>query len=234
MDESLSGLPTVFGVTIFGVDTNVLVSLAARVEKVMADDPALTNIVNNTKIKIPQVIVRPDPALLSRCGVLPRDVFDTIQAARFGLQATTIVHQQQPVQILIRNYLSPDATLRELKEITVATPSGQAVPLQRMADIHTSHLPAAVTRLNGQREITILADVKGSIPAAVRRLRHKFSGLSLPGGYSLAFTGRYQVLQRTVLDFAMIGLAAVLLIYLVMAMQFHSLKEILILPRGRA
>jgi multidrug efflux pump subunit AcrB len=47
----------------------------------------------------------------------------------------------------------------------------------------------------------------------------------MPGGYSIAFTGQYQVMKRTVLDFALVGLAAIVLIYLIMAMQFRSFLQ---------
>ena len=229
MDESLSGLPAMFGVTIFGTDMNELVSLAAQAEKIMAEDPALVNIVNNTKIKSPQIIVQPNPVELARCGIFPRDVFETIQAGRFGVQATTIIRQRQQIQVLVKTDSPPDATLDWLQQLPIATPSGQTVPLFRVADIRVAHLPATVTRLNGQREVTILADVNGSIPAAVARLRQKFSAISLHAQYSIAFTGQYPVIMRTVLDFVLVGLAAVMLIYLIMAMQFRSWLQPLII-----
>ncbi len=229
MDESLSGLPALFGVTIFGPDMNELVALADQAEGIMAQDPVLANIVNNTKIKSPQIIVRPDPVELARCGISPGDVFATIQAARFGVQATTIVRQQQEIPVLVKVDTPPDVTLDWLEGISIPTPSGRIVPLGRVAGVRVTHLPAAVTRLNGEREITILAEVNGSIPAAVNRLREKFSAISLPDGYSIAFTGQYQVMKRTVLDFGLIGLAAVMLIYLIMAMQFRSWLQPLII-----
>jgi CzcA family heavy metal efflux pump len=229
MDESLSGLPAMFGVTIFGADMNRLVSLAAQAEKIMAEDPALVNIVNNTKIKSPQIIVQPNPVELARCGISPRDVFETIQAGRFGVQATTIIRQRQQIQVLVKADSPSDATLDWLEKLPIATPSGQTVPLHRIANIRVAYLPAAVTRLNGQREVTILADVNGSIPAAVARLRQKFSAISLPPQYSIAFTGQYPVMMRTVRDFVLVGLAAVMLIYLIMAMQFRSWLQPLII-----
>jgi len=154
MDESLSGLPAMFGVTIFGTDMHELVALAARAEKIMAQDAAFSNIINNTKIKSPQIIVRPDPVELSRYGLTPGAVFKTIQAARFGVRATTIVRQRQQVQVLVKAGSPSEATLAWLKGLAVSTPSGQRIPLRRVASIRITHLPAAVTRLNGQREVT--------------------------------------------------------------------------------
>lgn len=229
MDESLSGLPALFGVTIFGPDMDELVSLAGEVETIMAEDPALSNIINNTKIRSPQIIVRPNPVELARCSLTPDDVFGTIQAGRFGVQATTIVHQRQQIQVLVKAESPSHPTLDWLKNLTIPTPAGQTVPLDRVAEVRVAHLAAAVTRLNGQREVTILAEVRGSIPAAVGRLRHGFNAIRLPDGYSLAFTGEYQVMKRTIRDFVLIGVAAVALIYLIMAMQFRSWLQPLII-----
>jgi CzcA family heavy metal efflux pump len=223
MDESLSGLPAMFGVTLFGPDMKKLVALAGQVENIMAQDPSMANIVNNTKIESPRIVVRPNPVALARCGLSPADVFQTIRAGRYGVRATTIVRQRQQVQVLIKNAMPSDETMDGLKRLAIAAPSGQTVPLETVADIHLAHVPAAVTRLNGQREITLLAEVAGSIPAAVSRLQKKFAAISLPHGYSIAFTGQYQVMRRTLMDFALVGLAAVMLIYLIMALQFRSL-----------
>ena len=229
MDESLSGLPAMFGVTIFGPDLDALVSLAAQVETIMAADPALANIINNTKVKSPQIVVRPDPVELARCGLSPDDVFATIQAGRFGVLATTIIRQRQQVQVLVKTEPPAEATLDWLQQLAIATPSGEQVPLSRIADVRVSQVPAAVTRLNGQRQVTILAEVRGSISAAVDRLRGKFPAVALPGGYSIAFTGQYQVMARTIRDFVLVAVAAVLLIYLIMAMQFRSWLQPLII-----
>jgi multidrug efflux pump subunit AcrB len=143
--------------------------------------------------------------------------------------ATTIIRQRQQIQVLIKAATPQAASIDRLKKLAVVSHSGQIIPLQRLADIRVTHLPAAVTRLNGQREITILAEVNGSIPTAVRRLRHKFAAVSLPTGYSITFSGQYQVLRRTITDFALIGLAAIILIYLIMAMQFRSWLQPLII-----
>jgi len=222
MDESLSGLPANFGVTVFGPDIAELATLAGQAQQIMAKDPALANIINNSAMTSPQVIVRPDPVEMARCGLMPSDVFHTVKAARFGVQATTIIRQREQIQVLVRADAPSDATLDWLRELPIPTPSGQVVPLNHVADVRTAQLPAAVTRLNGQREATILAEVHGSIPKAVSRLREAFASIRLPSGYSMAFTGQYQVVRRTIRDFVLIGLAAVLLIYLIMAMQFHS------------
>jgi multidrug efflux pump subunit AcrB len=272
MDESLSGLPAVFGVTLFGRDVNDLISLSAQAEEIMARDPGLSNIINNAKIRSPQITVRPDPVKLAQYGLSPADVFDAIRAARFGVPATTILRQSQEVQVFVlsggdgspvpsripgseeqsevsslksenerpsadtshfklhtSNFSSP-MTIESLRQLSVPTHGGQSIPLERVADVEVTHRPSAITHLNGQREITILAEVSGSVSAAVGRLRQSLSALALPPGYSIAFTGQYQVIGRMIRDFLLTGIAAVLLIYFIMAIEFRSwLQPLLIL-----
>ena len=222
MEEGLSGLPAIFGVTIFGPDANELTRLAAEAEAVMAKDPALANIVNNTKIKSPRIVVEPDPMALAQTGTTPAAVFQTVRAARFGIHATDIVRQRQTTQVLVELGGTGATTLESLRSLPVPVPNGAPVPLEKLARVRVEQQPAAVTRLNGQRQITILAEVEGDIPSVVKRLGKKFEALDMPEGYSIAFTGQYEVLMRTIRDLALVALAAVALIYLIMVMQFRS------------
>jgi CzcA family heavy metal efflux pump len=229
MDESLSGLPATFGVTIFGTDVNELVSLSVRAEQIMAREPALSNIINNAKIRSPQILVRPDPVELARCHLAPTDVFAAIQAARFGVLATTVLRQSQEVQVLVKTAAPLDMTVESLRQLALVTPSGQSVPLDRVARIEIARLPSAITHLNGRREITILAEVSGSVSAVAGRLRQSLSAIQLPQGYSIAFTGQYQVIGRMIRDFILTAVVAVVLVYFIMAIEFGSWLQPLII-----
>lgn len=229
MDESLSGLPALFGVTIFGTESRELGNVAAKVEKIMVADKNLANVINDSKMNSPQIVVRPRPDDLARLGISPSDVFETIQAGRVGVPATVIVEQRRQIQVLVKANSTSDATIGWLNNLAVSTPSGNTVPLQQIASVSITQIPSAITRLNGLREITILAEVKGSTNKTIQQLSSKFSSIPLKEGYSIAFTGQYQVMKRTILDFGLVGLAAILLIFLIMAIQFRSLIQPLII-----
>ncbi len=229
IDESFSGLPALFGVTLFGPNPDVLVRLAGRVEKILAKDPAISNIVNNTKIRVPEVDVRPDyPALAAR-GVDPGSLFDTLRAAGPGLEATRVVREKEDVAILVRlkgrDLLDP----ARIEDLPLPRAGGGWVPLGRVARVRIRHTPSSVTRLNGRREVTLEAEVEGNIPAVVKRLRQAFRSLSLPPGYNIEFTGRYKVLLEAALEGALALLGALALIFLIMAAQFRSLLQPLVI-----
>lgn len=222
MDESFSGLPALFGITVYGPDVAQLIKISEQIETLLAKDPGVANIVNNTKIRLPQLDIQLNRTRLAQYGVEPQVVLDTLQAAKLGVESTSIVREKEVVGVWVRVGKQPIATIQELKQIPVATPQGGWIPLSRLADIKVHHVPSSITRLNGHREVTLLAEVGGNIPAAVRRLKREFTPLDLPEGYSINFTGQYKTLIESVKDLALVLLIAVALIYFIMMMQFRS------------
>jgi CzcA family heavy metal efflux pump len=225
MDESFSGLPALFGVTIYGTDTATLISLGAQIEDILVKDPAVTNVVNNTKVKSPGLDVRIDHVKAAQSGVDIGNVLDTVQAAGLGVEATRIVRQRQDIAVLVKIDGYQMQTAAGLSNLPIITRNGDIVPLGKAAEIETHYVASSITRLNGRREITLLVDVSGSISSLVSRLRGKFAAVKLPEGYSIEFTGQYKVLSKTIDEMVFVLVAALLLIYLIMAIQFHSWLE---------
>ncbi len=229
IDESFSGLPALFGVTIYGTDMETLTALAGRVETALSQEPGISNIVNNTKVKVPEIDIRIHYPRLAQYGVEVTSLLNTIRAARLGVEGTRILRQKEEVSVRVRIKTGGRFDLQGLRNLPVGTADGGWVPLERLAAITIRYAPSAITRLNGQREITLLAEVGGGIPSAVKRLRKRFQSIPLPKGYSIHFTGQYKVLMDTVHEMFVAFLAAVLLIYLVLVTQFKSRLQPLIL-----
>ncbi len=229
IDESFSGLPALFGVTIYGADINRLVYLSDEVEKIMAKDPAVSGIVNNTKVKASEIVVRIKYPQLARYGVSSIDVLNTLRAAETGVEAARIVRQKENIGILVKMDMNKIHDIDSIRKLPVPAGNGGIIPLDRVADCSIIQTPSSITRLNGQREITLISEVNGSITALVSRLRERFHSINLPEGYSIEFTGQYKVLTRTVIDMVFVILGAIALIYLIMAMQFRSLLQPLVI-----
>jgi CzcA family heavy metal efflux pump len=222
MDESFSGLPALFGVTIYGEDNNRLIELAGRVEQMLKQQPDISNIVNNTKVRSNQLTVHLRPASLALYGLRATDVRQALRAAGLGLQATTVIRAQQTIPILLRWQGAMIAYPEAVAKLPVPTPDGGWVALNRLADIEPVGVAAAVTRLNGQRQITLLAEAEGNLMSVSRAIQKKLDQLKLPAGYSAAVSGQYPVLIHTLIEFILTALAAIALIYLIMVLQFSS------------
>ncbi len=225
IDESFSGLPALFGVTIYGMDMNRLASLSNDVEKIMAKDPAISNIINNTKVKAPEIVVQMKYPQLAQYGVSSIDVLNTLRAAEFGVEATKIIRQRENISVLVKLSLDKTHDIDSIRKLPIPSSNGNIIPLDRIADYRVIQTPSSITRLNGQREVTLVSEVDGSIPALVSRLQERFRSIKLPEGYSIDFTGQYKTLIQTAMDMVFVVLGAIALIYLIMAMQFRSLLQ---------
>ena len=225
MDESFSGLPALFGVTIFGEDEGRLIDLAGRIEALLGKNPNISNIVNNTKVRSSQMTARIRPGVLAQYGLTPEDVMQVIRAAGLGVQAGQVVRAQETFPILLQwqgaDIRHPD----EVGQLPVPTPNGEWIPLNRLADIESSAVAASVTRLNGQRQITLLAEARGNLMSVARSIQAQLDQLEMPKGYSASVSGQYPVLMHTVFEFGLTALAAIALIYLIMVLQFGSWKQ---------
>ncbi|QJA06264.1 efflux RND transporter permease subunit [Thermosulfurimonas marina] len=229
MDESLSGLPALFGVTVYGEDLDTLAYLAGKVEEIMDEDPAITNVVNPLKIKRPQIVVRLRYPDLARFGVSLEEVFSTLRATFWGLEATRIVRQREEIDVLLE-FDRPEALgLKRLALLPIRTAKGELVPLRKVADIRVEHLPGEITRLNGEREVTLLAEVEGNLFKVASSLKRRLAALSLPRGYRVEVTGQYKVLKRSLWEMVFILSGAIIFVYLILFAEFKSWKRPLVI-----
>ncbi len=225
IDESFSGMPAMFGVTIYGNNENELIKLSQRVQRIMSSTPGINDIINNTKVKIPQIVVKLNYPKLALYGLSPSDVLDSIRAAKLGIVATHIIKNNRSIPIYIKLGLVQKMSIESLKRLPITNKLGENIPLSKIASIKISYLPFSITHLNGQREITLTADIEGNIGHIVSSLKEKLSKLRLPKGYSVEISGQYKVMMKSAVEIGIASLLAVILIYLIMAMQFRSLIQ---------
>jgi CzcA family heavy metal efflux pump len=228
IDESFSGLPALFGVTIYGDDADKLIDISKKVENIMAHVEGINNIINNTKIKLPQIDIKLNYPELALHHIMPKDVFATLKAAKLGLISTEIIKNNKNIPLYLKLKFPKKPNFNQLKNLPI-TSNGNTVPLSKIADIHISYIPMSISHINGEREITLIADIEGNIPQIVKELQKKLKNINLPEGYTISFSGQYKVMIDTGVEIALASILAIILIYLIMAMQFRSLKQPLII-----
>mgnify|MGYP000627920361 CR=1 FL=1 len=97
---------------------------------------------------------------------------------------------------------------------------------REIADISYGLGPIRIDRENQVRTVAVGANVAGRTTGeVVRDLKKKLAGFTLPPGYTMAFKGEWEDIQDMLKSMAFAVLAAVLLIYMVMAAQFESFKD---------
>ncbi len=222
IDESFSGLPAFFGVSVTGPNLDTLARLASVVEKTAIKTGDFSNIMNNSKFTVPQINITPKRAQLSRFGLNAFDLYQELALAFRGKVVARFVKEQVPVSVFLRLPGKDRKNINLLKNLPIRTANGNYVPLEKLAQINVVNSLPAISHLNGERELTVVAEPEGNLFGAVKKLKNNLGERFLPKGYNLQVRGQYQTLMKTIKSFSFVILIAILLIYIILYLQFNA------------
>jgi multidrug efflux pump len=119
----------------------------------------------------------------------------------------------------------------QLDQIYVSGPNNQLIPLNTIA--HTEHTTVArsLNRMQQLNAVTISGVPAGSVDATLKFLEDEAHRV-LPPGYVIDYTGGSRQLRHEGNTFFGVFMLAVLLIFLVLAAQFNSFRDPLIILLG--
>ena len=222
IDESFSGLPAFFGVTVTGPNLDTLARLASKVEKTAIETGDFGNVINNAKYLVPQIDITPNRSEMARFGISAFDLYQELTLAFRGEVVARFVKGQIPVSVFLRLPPNDRNNLKKLEHLAIRTSGGKYIPLNRLAHIQMINALPSISHLNGERELTVVAAPKGNLFAAVKKLKASLGAAFLPEGYNLQIRGQYQTLIQTLKSFSFVILIAIILIYLILFLQFNS------------
>jgi multidrug efflux pump len=119
----------------------------------------------------------------------------------------------------------------QLNEIYVTGPNNQLIPLSTIARIEHNTVARSLNRMQQLNAVTISGVPTGSVDATLKFLETEAHKI-LPGGYVIDYTGGSRQLRLEGNSFAGVFGLAVLLIFLVLAAQFNSFRDPLIILLG--
>jgi len=222
IDESFSGLPAFFGVSVSGDNIDSLSSLSVRIEQAMQKNGNLSNIVNDARFTVSQIEVQPKRAQLALFGLSAGQLMRQLSLAFRGQVIARFVKNQTPVSVFLRLPKPDRQNIEQLRNLPVRTNAGRYIPLQQLASVKMREIMPALTHLNGQREITLIATPSGNLWATVAHLQKQFKSMAFPSGYTYQIRGQYQTMLESIKSFGLVILAAILFVYLLLYLQFNS------------
>jgi hydrophobe/amphiphile efflux-1 (HAE1) family protein len=119
----------------------------------------------------------------------------------------------------------------DLAEIFIRAPSGGVVPLGNIATIRRSSGPVLINRKYLQRIIDVTANVAPGqdLGGASTAVEQALSELPPPEGFTVRLGGQTQEQRKAFADLGFAAVLAVVLVYMVLASQFRSLVDPLVI-----
>jgi cobalt-zinc-cadmium resistance protein CzcA len=131
----------------------------------------------------------------------------------------------------------PSSSAKDIETIgalLVSGSGGELIPLRHLAKIESKEGPAEISRENGQRLITVEANVRGTdIGSFVNEARQRIQDdVKLPPGYTVHWGGTFEHLESGRNRLMIVVPITFLLIFFLLFTTFHSFKQALIVFTG--
>ena len=86
-----------------------------------------------------------------------------VRAAFFGDEALRVQRGREDVRVYVRLPAAERDTIADVEGYLIRTPSGAEVPLSQVASVSTGRSPSSIRRKDGQRIVTVTADVDAAV-----------------------------------------------------------------------
>jgi HAE1 family hydrophobic/amphiphilic exporter-1 len=172
----------------------------------------------------PELRVVIDRARAGDLGVRVGDIAQALNTLVAGQKVSTFNAGTDQYDVRVRAIGEFRASVEGLKRMIVPSAKIGWVTLDNLVHVDEGAGPSAIDRLNRQRQVSLLANVKpgGSQADVVARMNEFVKELKVESGYSTGLAGRSKELGRAGYYFMLAFLLSFVFMYMVLAAQFES------------
>ena len=225
IDMLTTGVRTPIGIKIFGSDLKEIEKIGEHIEMVLKDVSGTRSIYAERTAGGYFVDFDLKREQLARYGLSVEEAEMVIMSAVGGENITTTIEgrERYPVNLRYARELRDD--FEKLKRVLVPTMSGIQVPLAQIADIKLVLGPAMIRNENGMLSGYVYVDMSGrDIGGYVRDAKKAVAQkVKLPAGYSIAWSGQYEYMERVKQRLGILIPATLLIIFLIYYFNFKSI-----------
>jgi multidrug efflux pump subunit AcrB len=179
----------------------------------------------------PEIQIRPDWERVANLGLTAQQIGATIQTAIEGSVPTQIQRGNRLVDVRVQ--LNQEAIQRpsQLEGLPLFTENNKQIRLLDVARIEEGQAPGEVQRIN-QRQAFIIAgnlSEEASLGEALAEVNQVLQSIKLPDGVSIVPSSAQETNQQLQDALKTLGALAVFLIFVVMAVQYNSLLDPLVI-----
>jgi HAE1 family hydrophobic/amphiphilic exporter-1 len=174
-----------------------------------------------------EVQILPDRAKIARMGLQYNDVASQLQTYLQGTRASVLRDQGDEFNVVVQLREDERRGVDAVLEVPIVVPGQGTTPLRNLVEVREVEGPLTIERLNQNRVVMITAQLTGErdLGAIVEELRSQIRDIEHSPSFSILVTGETEEQKKT-FESLLIGiLLAIALVYMVMAAQFESFHQ---------
>jgi len=203
-------------------ETNIVAELLA--EKIRKIKGAKDVTISRDKSK-PELQIIFDQNKMIANGLNTATVSTAVRNRVDGMTATQLRQFGDEFDVVVRFNRDAVTTLTDIENIGITNPMGQVIRLGEIADIKEYLSPPSIERKRRERIVSVsFTPYKRSLTKIQADVQQAINEITVPSGVMVQISGAIQDQMEAFADIAFLIVVSLILVYLVMASQFESLR----------
>lgn len=230
IDMLATGIKTPVGIKVAGQDLQVIEDIGKDIEQALGDLEGTASVFSERVSGGRYLEVIPDRMAAARYGLNIADIQNVVGAAVGGANVTQTVEGLERYPVNLRYPRSTRDSRDQLMELPIVTPTGEHIPLSRVAELKFTEGPPMIktenARLNGWTFVDIRGvDLGGYLASAQQRVAER---VKLPPGYSISWAGQYEYMLRVQEKLQLLLPMMLLIIFILLFLTFNNMVSALV------
>lgn len=217
-------------VKVVGFDIDGAKAIANQLKSRMEKINGLVDISLNTRETTPEIQVLLNKDLLNHYNLSPLQVAMNISTAVQGKVASQYREKGDEYDIYVQFAREYRKSKSALEDLEIALPAGGRIKLKDVAEIREEQSSPTIFRENQSRFVSVGCNLSGiDLSKAVSEIKRIIAETPIPSEYQVIIGGTAEDQQEAFFYLGLAFIAAVILVYMIMASQFESLVDPLII-----
>jgi Cu(I)/Ag(I) efflux system membrane protein CusA/SilA len=227
IDMLSTGIRTPVGIKIFGPDLKKIEEIGRHLETILTPIPGTRSVFAERVTGGYYLDFELKREEIARYGLMIEEIQMVIESAIGGESITTTVEGRERYPVSVRYAREFRDDPERLKRVLIPTINGAQVPLGQLAELRLTSGPAMIRDEDAQLAGYVLVDMAGrDIGSYVEEAKRKVAEqVQMPAGYTLAWSGQYEFIQRAREKLMYVVPLTLLIIFILLYINLRSVAK---------
>ncbi|WP_375753426.1 efflux RND transporter permease subunit [Vibrio sp. HN007] len=231
IDMLSTGIKTPIGIKIAGSDLKVIEKIGAELEPILNNIEGTASVYAERVAGGRYVTIDIKRRQAARYGLSIKQIQQVISTAIGGMNVGETTEGLERYPINVRYPQAYRDSIEKLQSLPLVTPSGARIALADVAEVRFEDGPPMIKTENARPNGWVFVDIAGrDLGSYVAEARQAVSEqLALPAGYSLAWSGQYEYMERAKARLSIVTPVTIAIIMLLLYFSFRRVGEVMII-----
>ena len=214
-----------------GKDLELLEATGAQVLKIFDEKASLAKFRSNLDPKQLEIRILPDSVRLADTGLTVQDLGRTVQNAIAGVVPTQLQRDERLIDIRVQLDANSRQSPSQLQQLPILSDSDRSIALKDVASLELGEASGEIQRIDRRSVYIMLGSLNegATLSDALTELDTILQDIDLPDGITVLPSYAARSNQEIQSALKLLGGLAVFLVFVVMAVQYNSLIDPLVI-----